>query len=231
MSDTCASKEPASEELVDGHLSTGGARRPSSIVSLSLVSGLNIACLAFIAYHFAGHAEDPKVVPAEDSAARHASDLKIPRLDPAPTGVTTDVSGNVELVPAAGNVISIMSSFPRLDQEPVEPRENPSTTITIAEEPIEAADAEAEVPLDHWVQLGALSRETTAQRYWSTLKLRHEVLLQDREPHYFGPAEVNGSLYHIRLGPMTADAAAGLCESLKAEGADCFCVGPDGGEA
>ena len=78
----------------------------------------------------------------------------------------------------------------------------------------------------HLVQLGALSKEATAMRYWSGLKAQHAALLQGREPRYFGPGDVGGGLYHIRLGPMTSDAAVALCTKLEAEGADCFRISP-----
>ncbi len=230
MPDTDASKNPVIEELVDGHLSPRGAQQTSRILSLSAVSGLNIACLAFITYHFATHPLDPMVVPGEHSLSSTASDAGVPRSNPVPISLATDAPGNVELVPAAKNVISIVSSFPLPDRKLVERREKISTTSTIVEDPTETKVADAGEPLDHWVQLGALSKETAAQRYWSALKLRHNSLLQDWEPHYLGPAEVNGSLYHVRLGPMTGETAAGLCEKLEAEGADCFCIGPHDGE-
>ncbi|MEM8948918.1 MAG: SPOR domain-containing protein [Pseudomonadota bacterium] len=141
-------------------------------------------------------------------------------LDAAP-----GVAGNVDLVSAPANVIAIAAGLHPLDVDLIDQQRTISTKLIEPESEPEAKTATAQ-PIGHWVQLGALSKETTAKRFWSDLKMRHKSLLQDREPRYFGPAEVGGRLVHVRLGPMGGQAADRLCSSLKAEGADCFCIRP-----
>jgi cell division septation protein DedD len=72
------------------------------------------------------------------------------------------------------------------------------------------------------VQIGALTNDATAKRFWSRLEKRHAALLEGKGHRIFGPAEVGGSLHHLRIGPMTEEGAAGLCAELQAEGVDCF---------
>lgn len=78
----------------------------------------------------------------------------------------------------------------------------------------------------HWVQLGAMSNEAAARRYWSDLKSRHGATLEQQEARYFGPDDVGGSLHHVRLGPMERASAVALCRELQAKSVDCFASGP-----
>ena len=226
MRGTCAPKDPAIEESADGDLSPRSDRHIPPIFGLSVVSGLNIACLAFMTYHFTTHPPDQVILPVEHSAASEVSDALVQTTDSVTLGSGPDVRGNVDLASANKKVISIASGFSMLDGGLIDRRENVSQTLSMSYESAEDKAKDTNESLSHWVQLGALSKKTTAHRYWSGLKLRHQLLLHDREVRYFGPEEIDGSLYHVRLGPMTGEAATELCEKLKTEGADCFCISP-----
>ncbi len=78
----------------------------------------------------------------------------------------------------------------------------------------------------HWVQLGAMSNEAAARRYWSDLKSRYAATLEQKEARYFGPDDVGGSLHHVRIGPMERVSAAALCHELQAKNVDCFISEP-----
>lgn len=227
MPGTSAPQKPAIEERDGGHPSPRSGRQRSSIFGLSIVSGLNVACLAFIAYHFAAHPRDAKVAPNVVSGTTDMMNADANRPMEITNKTASDVLGNVDLAPASKQVISIASGFDLTDMKPADRRENVSLTSTEFEESDADGVPGTGEPSRHWVQLGALSKEATARRYWSALKLRHGSLLRERVPRYFGPTEVGGGLYHIRLGPMAAHAASRLCKRLAAEGADCFCVSPD----
>lgn len=199
-----------------------GAPRSASILGLSIVSGLNVISLAFIAYHYAGH---PDALPAAPTGGPTSGDLMTAGQSWPPAGlVTTTASafGNVDLLPASKHVIEIASGIVNEHGSLTERQE----AATVSRPRTAETSAEAGDRPGYWVQLGALSKEDTAHRYWTTLKRRHATLLQNQEPRYFGPADGGGDLFHIRLGPLEGDAASGLCEKLEAEGADCFCVRP-----
>lgn len=222
MTGTLTPEDHAAESRDDTTPSCGCGRRSPSILGLSIVSGLNVVSLAFLAYHFAGHSGEMTAPPVEQPAA---NDLLVATpLSPMPDPIepaTNTASGNVGLAPSSKRIISIASGF---DIEDEERKGEPMT-------PIAAVDAGVQpnrlgMSSGHWVQLGALSEETTARRYWSELKRRHAALLSNLEPHYFGPEDVGGSLYHIRLGPMTGDAADDLCAALVADNGDCFSINP-----
>ncbi len=222
MPGTSTTKKPMIDERGSDRLSPEAGRQRSSILGLSIVSGLNVACLGFIAYHFTVHSSEPEVAPNGPPAL---SDKAVTET-PAPAQMADMTSGNVELVHASRRILSIASGFDLTTSEPAGRKAGVSLASTDPAASNEASAAGAAEPSGHGVQLGALSKEATARNYWSALKLRHQSLLRGREPRYFSPAEVGGGLYHIRLGPMAVDAAAGLCERLDAEGADCFCVSP-----
>lgn len=78
----------------------------------------------------------------------------------------------------------------------------------------------------HWVQLGAMSNEGAARRYWSDLKSRYATTLEQQQARYFGPDDVGGNLHHVRLGPMERASAVALCRKLQAKSVDCFVSGP-----
>lgn len=206
-------------------------QQPISIRNLVVVAMLNIVCMAFIVYHFkttqhhsamASDRPDPGVERLEDSFPLH------------PKPVTEDhAAGAVDSplsIRGQGNVgfgamtINIASFVPGIDvistDRPDEDGAWKDEGRSLAETPIGRIDTEG----DQWVQLGALSRTSTAREYWKKLQSNHEALLQPWTPRYVGPEEVGGSLYHLRIGPMAASAATKLCNDLKADGAECFCI-------
>lgn len=235
MSGTCAPEDPATIELEEKAPSAASGRRTPSILGLSIVSGLNVLSLAFIAYHFAGHPDEAPATPADPSSMRERPVVAEPGETPE-GGVETDLaSGNVDLVPAQRFILQIASHADMaIETTPHRGEDVPAVSTearNVEPAPASSPRTEGPAPADrssrHWVQLGAMSKESTARRYWSGLKTRHGSLLRDRDARYFGPDDVGGSLFHIRLGPMTGDAAAELCKALVAEGSDCFCIAPE----
>lgn len=206
-------------------------RRLSSVLGLSIVSALNVACLAFLVFHYIGHQSESGMIADFDGLGLQPLP---PLTRPAtvvnqrhPSGLN-DVSGNVELVPASKLIIGIASGI--ANTAPIDQTSSGSVDAIETATFLPLAATRSKGHAEHWIQLGALSKEVTATAYWSTLKKRHAALLQSRTPHYFGPNEVGGSLYHIRLGPMVETMANELCDKLRADGADCFCVrSPDNG--
>ena len=227
MRGTCAPKPQAAEQTDDGSPSAGSRRTPPSIFGLLIVSGLNVISLGFIAYHFAGHPDEP----AEPSLGRPAASnvagvTALPQM-PIDAEAKQEPLGNIELAPAPKRILGIASHIEALERASDCQRKACASVMLAAASRLTktANDNPGKAP-EHWLQLGALSNETTAMQYWSRLETRHAALLQGREPRYFGPGDVGGSLYHIRLGPMTGDAAAALCRELEASGADCFRIMP-----
>ena len=229
MTGRSSSEHHAAEGRSDGSPSCGHGRRSPSVLGLSIVSGLNVVSLAFLAYHFAGHPDETTSPPAEQPAANGlmVATPSLPRSDVVGTSETA--RGNVDLLPSTKRIISIASGFDIENDERDDRQEGGPTTPAAAVAAGVVRSAKSDMQSEHWVQLGALSKETTARRYWSGLKQRHAALLRGREPRYFGPEDVGGSLFHIRLGPMDGDAAADLCEALTAKNADCFRIGPESG--
>ncbi|MGI9501711.1 MAG: SPOR domain-containing protein, partial [Geminicoccaceae bacterium] len=135
------------------------------------------------------------------------------------------VFGNIDFAPMSELVVSVASGIEKAsgdmsDQQAMNTPPARTTRSAALTSPGDERDPRS------WVQLAALSDMDTAERVWSSLKERHTALLSDRKPRYFGPDEVGGSFYHIRIGPMATDAAMTLCDALEAEGADCFCIYP-----
>lgn len=229
MTGRSSSEHHATEGRSDGSPSCGHDRRSPSVLGLSIVSGLNVVSLAFLAYHFAGHPDETTSPPAERPAVNDlmVATPSLPRADVVGTSET--VRGNVDLLPSTKRIISIASGFDIEDEERDDRQAGGPTTPAAVVTTGAVRSTESDMSPGHWVQLGALSKETTARRYWSGLKQRHAALLRGQEPRYFGPEDVGGSLFHIRLGPMDSDAAVDLCEALTAENADCFGIAPEGG--
>jgi len=219
MTGTSKPESPMNEGKDGQSPSSERGRLAPSVLGLSIVSGLNVICLAFMVYHFASHPSDPAAEAAEPSAGMSLAEADN-------LGAANSIFGNVDFAPMSELIVSVASGTPKSPQEPAHQQENgsmtPATISRMAAAPYPTTDRRS----GSWVQLGALSHAATAVQYWTVLKERHATLLQNSEPHYVGPDDVGGSLYHIRIGPMANDAATGLCNKLEAEGADCFCVRP-----
>ncbi len=74
------------------------------------------------------------------------------------------------------------------------------------------------------VQLASFRSEAEAEQAWFNAKSSHQAALQDRE-HLIQRAEVpgKGTYYRLRVGPMAGKStAAALCNTLKAQGQDCY---------
>jgi hypothetical protein len=202
-------------------------RRQASVIGLSVVSALNIICLAFVAFHFVGHEDQTgRSELSEPLSPMPRRPLQLPQQEalPAPPAGSVGVLGNIDFAPMTQRVIAIASGFDEDISSTLEPS-SPTTLAALPQEPTERIDTMTTDPKS-WVQLGALSRETTARSYWSSLAKKHKSLLDGWPPRYFAPDTVGGSLYHLRVGPMAPDQAAKLCNGLKSAGTDCYCIGP-----
>ena len=210
-------------------------RRQVSVIGLSIVSALNIVCLALVAFHHLGHGSNANQSAANDRSGTPETLNPIPPRLSSPSAIGSDnphpvgsvgVLGNIDFAHVEQRIIAIASG--------VEEATLPSSEIDLRWSSAERAGQQAdfittEMPKTDsgfWVQLGALSKETTAKSYWSHLSKKHAGLLNGQTPRYYGPDDVGGSMYHLRVGPMASDQAEWLCESLQSEGADCFCVAP-----
>ncbi len=74
------------------------------------------------------------------------------------------------------------------------------------------------------VQLASFRSEAEAAQAWESVRSSHATTLQDRE-YLVQRAEVpgKGTYYRLRVGPMAGKStAAALCNTLKAEGQDCY---------
>lgn len=204
-------------------------RRLPSFLGLSIVSALNVVCLAFLVLHFIAHQNQASRIPVDftiagidglDAISLHPLTRSATAANQNHASELNYATGNIELVPTSKLVIGIATGM----QEPVGREDNDFVEVveTVTSVPLVATRSNEYA--GHWVQLGALSKKATATYYWSSLKNRHAILLQGQTPRYFGPSDVGGNLYHIRLGPMVKDVAKGLCDRLRTDGADCFCV-------
>ena len=218
------SDAPATGQRGAGTPASGSGRRSVSILGLSFVSGLNILSLAFLTYHFAGHPDQAASRPADPPPL---DDALMTAASPASKAALAaeSASGNIDLVPASRLVLNIASSIAATESEGGHQSDEQPMTLAAPSTDGSSMTAGRDPDRGHWVQVGALSKEPAARRYWSGLKRRHPALLGRREPRYFSPSEVGGSLYHIRLGPMSTEAASRLCDQLAIKGADCFCLG------
>lgn len=189
------------------------ASSTKSILGMALVSAINIGCVVFIAFHYTTHANEPGPT----------VEIKLP-------------PGNVSLETSAFNFLAIASNTAQASPhnpgmavatELPEPGMTPSST---EDEPAPDPEMTAANEEQHWVQLGALSKIATARSYWSRLQKSHTDLLNAHQPSFVGPDQVGGSLFHIRVGPLAAEQAAGLCSDLQQAGTDCFCIAADGDE-
>lgn len=197
----------------------GSGRLSRSVLGLSIISGLNVLCLAFMIFHFAGRSDDPVAEAAEPSANAAMIGAESPR-------TAFGVFGNIDFAPMSELVVSVASGIDGASGDGSDQRAQDTTSPVRTARSSASADPSEEQDSQSWIQLAALSNMDTAERVWTDLKERHAALLSDRKPRYFGPDDVGGSLYHIRIGPMATGAAMGLCDELEAEGADCFCVRP-----
>ncbi len=209
-------------------------RRSVSVIGLSIVSALNIACLAFVVFHYIGHENAATQSPPDLHTASSEPISPMPRRPVVtPKNVaenqnatsTIGVLGNIGFAPTSKRVISIASG---IDDIPLPPSEPPAQKLAahsddskVKSDTLETAKIDAGA----WVQLGALSTKATATSYWAHLAEKHRAILDGQaSPQYIGPETVGGSLFHIRLGPMNDAEAEKLCEQLQSDGADCFCI-------
>lgn len=187
------------------------ASSTKSILGMALVSAINIGCVAFIAFHYTTHADE--------------------------TGPTVEIKlppGNVSLEKSAFNFLTIASNTAQAaphDPDMEAAAELPAPGVipsSTGDEPAPDPKMTAATEEQHWVQLGALSKIATARSYWSKLQKNHTSLLNAHQPNFVGPDQVGGSLFHIRIGPLAAVQAAGLCSDLQQAGTECFCIAADG---
>ncbi|MEZ5933123.1 MAG: SPOR domain-containing protein [Alphaproteobacteria bacterium] len=224
MMDGISSPEETMVGGEEGGPTSASRRCAPSTLGLAVVSVLNALCLAFVLYHLAHH-------PAQSARAPVLPPVAAGAVPAAPAVERQQASlilrpGNIDFAPMSPSVVTLASgidaaegSFTGRDEQ------GPPEMVAATPSPPAAPSREART-LQHWVQLGALSNEATARRFWSRLEERHATLLEGRAPRILGPADVGGSLHHLRVGPMTEEGAAGLCAELKAEGVDCFCIPP-----
>lgn len=225
-------EHPVLEEQERGSPS-GSNRSLLSVVGLSIVSLLNVGCLAFIGYYVASHPEDPHSEGQNNAAIQPSmTDVGIVAAPPLAVhlnaGMSDHTLGNIDFAPTSRFILSIASGIDMANGEALDVGPSRSVFVTEPTRKVETAAGHATElsASEYWVQIGALSKKATADQYWSNLKKQHSTLLKNRNPRYFGPKEVGGSLIHVRLGPMAGDAAKVLCSNLKDKGVDCFCVRP-----
>jgi hypothetical protein len=226
---------PGGETGASALISPSG-HRPISIRVLISVSLLNVICLALIVYNFSSNHQANSDLGSDSNATSQLVSTDYP-LEPRPMvdDVEADTirnssrpssnSGNIGLAPAGPMIIKIASHINHIEMienEEIALRQASERANDVAgpNQELEPGDE-----LRHWVQLGALSRESTARSYWKKLRSRHDHVLRSWEPRYFSPSDIGkGSLYHLRIGPMAAPAADRLCQNLQADGADCYCI-------
>ncbi len=199
------------------------ASNTRSILGLGLVSVLNIGCVAFIAYHFASHREEPVYAQALELRPGNIS------LEPASTQLLA-VASSIEQTSPAEEIAERLIDLPMpFEASPLPISPQPEQEAMAAAEPDNVSTESGEsAETQHWVQLGALSRMATARSYWSKLQDNHDVLLGTYQPAFFGPDQVGGSLYHIRVGPLGESTARALCLDLQQANTDCFCLTAEG---
>jgi hypothetical protein len=208
-----------------------------TVLGLGLASALNIACIAFIAYHFS-HADEapakevivelrPGNITLEPGSTMHlaiASHLE-PE-DPVEETPAVDIVNEptVDIMDEPEMAASEIDAPPPSAMEPVQPQ-------AMFETPEAMESPMSDLGAVSWVQVGALSRLQTAEAVWSDLQDRHRDLLAGRPSDIVGPDRIGGRLYHLRIGPFSAEEAADLCQDLKRAGADCFSISDEAAEA
>lgn len=189
-----------------------------SILGLALVSALNIACVAFVAFHYTTDADELIVT---ESVERRAGNIS---LEPA-TATLLAIASHIERETGASEAAAAELTVAALPEETEITPAEPSDVSVASSKQYEAMEAEAP---ERWVQLGALSDLGTARSYWSKLQQKSDALLGSHQPTIVGPDQVGGSLYHLRVGPLPAHHAGNLCLDLKQAGVDCFCTAERG---
>jgi cell division septation protein DedD len=126
---------------------------------------------------------------------------------------------------SASQAPAIPSPFVKVDPPPA-----PAKTTTPAKPPAQTATATPVAPSKPAVvggirlQLGAVGSEDAAQKEWDRIKKANSDVLGSLSPN-FVRADLGdkGVVYRIQAGPVaTADAAADLCNKLRARSVGCF---------
>lgn len=146
--------------------------------------------------------EEEETVAVSEDAATTAPEATPPQAEPQPAGDAMELAE-----PAAGAEIDVAEA------------DSPETV----EEPAVADDGFA------YIQLAAFLTESRAEVAWRELSTRHADLLGDL-PYRIrrvATSGESGAVYGLQVGPMPApDEARAICNSLKAQNADCFLTGP-----
>jgi len=217
MSDQADPPSPAAEGPTP---SAGDPIEPSSpgkspsVIGLTLVSALNIACVAFIVFHNTTHDEDSV---ATDEVERRAGNISLEPTTASLLAIASRIEGEILPSEASAAELTVASLPPDVDPAWTIPANSPIT----GSKKTDAIDVEE---TQRWVQLGALSDPETAHSYWAKLQKKNKELLSDHQPTVIGPDQAGGSLYHLRVGPFAANHAGHLCQDLQQAGQDCYCI-------
>jgi len=73
-------------------------------------------------------------------------------------------------------------------------------------------------PGEHYVQLGSVTSVSGAESEWGKLQSKFSAELGSL-PHRVQTADLGdrGTFYRIQAGPMSAESAASICDSIKAQ--------------
>ncbi len=128
-------------------------------------------------------------------------------------------AGPLRITPAS-NRGSASAAAPR--QAPVQTGTVPSSVSSL-EEPASAPAQQASASGSGFsVQIAAEGSEDAARAKFNRMRSQHGGVLGGAAPTIRN-AEVNGrSVYRVRVGNMSRDEAASMCERLKASGGSCF---------
>lgn len=225
----------------------------TSILGLSVVSLINLGCIAFIAFHYYWRDDQPLATETVDLRAGNvkfepvSANLITIASHVEPASPLLQASATDQVVPSAtGILVTVLPDdiapepldsdetlFTPLENSPSSPAEIAETTTpvnadSISDETAQPASEESDLTAARtarsWVQLGALSNAETAHTYWKKLRDSNKGLLGHHQPVIVEPEQAGGSLYHLRVGPFDERRARNLCLGLEEAGVDCFYV-------
>jgi hypothetical protein len=166
----------------------------------------------------AGEPATPKVdLPTKLSPKSSAR--VVAKTDTTAPAAATDTTPNAPLQLGAAARATKATKTPPAKAAPVVA----SAAAEAAAAPAQAAASEPATAGGDWaVQLAAPRSEADAQNAISRLKSKYSAQLGDADL-VVRQAEVKGeTIYRVRAGGLSKDAAAALCAKLKASGGDCF---------
>lgn len=164
-----------------------------------------------------------------DTTTPAASDGEIPRPVPRPSGLTLSSTPPAQTTaPATTEAVSAqsvqpMSALAATTPPPTQSAPSPQQETAAAASASAQTAAVPSAPVGAWVQLSSQRSQEVAQQSMSELQTRYGSLFGGAQPEV---SQVDlaerGIYYRVRLPQPSVSAANSVCQSIQAQGGDCF---------